>query len=96
MRFAKNVLDELARTFIFARLVQILSVANEEFAIQFIDDAYEKLNNFAPNWNKNPYYWFAKVKLAEQTQTGFMSCAAKLPSINFTIVSIKSVCGKTP
>jgi phosphorylcholine metabolism protein LicD/glycosyltransferase involved in cell wall biosynthesis len=57
----KNVLDELARTFIFARLVQILSVANEEFAIQFIDDAYEKLNNFAPNWNKNPYYWLAKV-----------------------------------
>lgn len=60
--YCEEVLGEIARMLIFARLNKILQSSDIEFSLRYIDNAYKKLNTVAPQWYKSELYWLKRVK----------------------------------
>jgi phosphorylcholine metabolism protein LicD len=69
---AYEVLENICRMHIFARINTLKNSTDRKFQNQFFDSAYEYLDNHFPNWRKNRYYQYSyKNLIKKRTQKKF-------------------------
>jgi len=61
-----EVLENICRMHVFARINTLKNSTNRKFQNQFFDKAYKYLDNHFPNWRKNRYYQYSYKNLIKK------------------------------